>query len=59
MDWVVQQVEQKFGKMTVTRGNKHTFVGVDIIFMGDGMVMLSMDEYVNESKGIDNREIKN
>ena len=34
--------------MTITIGNKHTFVGVDIEFNKDGTVTLSMDEYANE-----------
>ena len=34
--------------MTITRGIKHTFVGVDIEFIGNGTVVLSMDDYVKE-----------
>ena len=40
VDWVIQQIESKFGKMTVKRGRKHTFVGVDIEFMENGTVKL-------------------
>ena len=48
VDWVILKIEQKFGKMTVTRGSKHTFVGVDIEFMNNGTVKLAMDEFVDE-----------
>ena len=48
VDWVINQLEDKFGKMTVTRGTKHTFVGVDIEFLKNGTVQLSMDDYVQE-----------
>ena len=30
VDWVIKAIEDKFGKMTVTRGNKYTFVGMDL-----------------------------
>ena len=48
VDMVIRELEEEFGKMTVTRGHKHTFVGVDIEFNNNGTVSLSMDEYVNE-----------
>lgn len=48
VDWVIQKIEEKFGKMSVTRGKKHTFVGVDIEFHDNGTVSLSMLDYVKE-----------
>ena len=48
VDSIISDIESKFGKMTVTRGNKHTFVGVDIEFTKTGTVILSMDDYVEE-----------
>ena len=48
VDWVLNKIEQKFGKMTVNRGSKHTFLGVDIEFMENGTVKLSMDYFVIE-----------
>ena len=48
VDSVISNIESKFGKMTVTRGDKHTFVGVDIEFAKTGTVVLSMDDYVEE-----------
>ena len=56
--WVIQKIEQKFGKMTVTRGSKHTFVGVDIEFMNNGTVKLSMDEFVDECISIYEGKVK-
>jgi len=35
---VVEAIEKHFGKMTVTRGSKHVFLGMDIDFIGDGTV---------------------
>ena len=48
VDWVIQKIEEKFGKMSVTRGKKHTFVGIDIEFHDNGTVSLSMLDYVKE-----------
>ena len=45
--------------MTVTRGFRHTFVGVDIEFTKEGTVKLSMDDYINECIKIYQGEIKN
>ena len=58
VDWVISKIEQKFGKMTVNRGSKHTFVGVDIEFMEDRTVKLSMDDYVRECINIYGSEVK-
>ena len=46
VDWVINELEERFGKMTVKCGRKQTFVGVDIDFNEDGTVSLSMDEYI-------------
>jgi hypothetical protein len=46
---VIAQIEEKFGKMTVTRGNHHVFLGMDIRFTGDGNVRIGMKEYVKEA----------
>ncbi len=44
--------------MCITRGQKHTFVGVDIKFNNDSTVMLSMDKYVDAYIDIYGHEIK-
>ena len=46
---VVTKIEEKFGKMAVTRGNKHVFLGMEIELNNDGTVTLDMSEYVNEA----------
>ena len=58
VDWVINKIEQKFGKMTVNRGSKHTFLGVDIEFMENGTVKLSMDDFVNKCIDIYGSEVK-
>ena len=34
--------------MTVTRGNAHTFVGMDIEFKDNGMIEILTKEYIKE-----------
>ena len=58
VDWVISDLEQDFGTMTVTRGNKHTFVGIDIEFNEEGTVNLSMVDYIDECIDIYRDEIK-
>ena len=48
VDSIISSIEDKFVKMTVTRGNKHTFIVVDIEFTKTGMVILSMEKYIEE-----------
>ena len=49
MTRVVKAIEESFGKMTVTRGAKHTFLGMDIEFNKDGTVTLAMNSYIMEA----------
>ena len=49
VDWVIEQLEGKFGTTTKKRGNKHTFVGMDIEITEDGKVKISMKDYLEES----------
>ena len=58
VDWVLNELEIRFGKMTVCRGKKHTFVGIDIEFNGNGTVSLSMDKYIQEYIGNYDGELK-
>ena len=57
VDTIIENIEAKVGKMTVTRGNKHTFVGVDIEFIGNGSVSLSMNGYTDECVKLYQHEI--
>jgi len=42
-------MEAKFGKMMVVRGKKHVFLGMDIVFNGDGTATILMKDYLTES----------
>ena len=56
VDWLISEIEKKHDKMTITRGRKHTFVGMDIEFLGDGKVLILMQDYLVEcidASGID------
>eukprot|EP00980_Cylindrotheca_fusiformis_P003695 scaffold819_cov157-Cylindrotheca_fusiformis.AAC.2 len=46
---IVTQIEKRYGKMTVTRGNKHTYIGMDIKFPGNGEVKILMMDYIREA----------
>jgi len=46
---IIQDVEKKFGKMSVTRGHKHKFLGMDINFKHDCTVTVQMKDYLQES----------
>jgi Reverse transcriptase (RNA-dependent DNA polymerase) len=43
---VVEKIEERFGKMTVTRGRKHVFLGMKFIFNRDETVSVSMKSYL-------------
>ena len=49
VDQVIRELEKDFGKMTVSRGNKHTYVGMDIELLKDGTVSIQMKDYLDES----------
>ena len=58
VDWVIGKLEENFGKMTVKRGKKHTFVGIDIEFNEDRTVSLSMNDYIQECIDIYDTKLK-
>ena len=39
---VITELEKEFGEMVTTRGKKHNFVGMDILFKSDGSVKIAM-----------------
>jgi Reverse transcriptase (RNA-dependent DNA polymerase) len=45
---VIEMIESRFGKMTVTRGDSHVYVGMNIHFPGNGEVKVTMNEYIKE-----------
>jgi hypothetical protein len=46
---LIERIEDKFGKMTVTRGKEHTFLGMKFVFTDDGNVQIMMKEYLMEA----------
>ena len=50
-------MEMKFGKMTVTRCDKHTFLGTKLRFPGDGSVQINMREYIMEAIEVFNQPL--
>jgi hypothetical protein len=46
---VIKKIEPHFGKMTVTRGTRHVFLGMDIVYEANGTVSIGMKDYILES----------
>ena len=47
---VIQSIERYFGKMTVTRGEKHEFLGMTIVFdKKDGTARICMSSYLRDA----------
>ena len=46
---VIEDIENKFGKMSVTRGTKHKFLGMDISLEPNNTVVVQMKDYLQES----------
>jgi hypothetical protein len=46
---VIERIEKRFGKMTVTRGKKNVFLGMDIDFHENGTASTKMKEYIKEA----------
>ncbi|KAI2490730.1 Reverse transcriptase (RNA-dependent DNA polymerase) [Fragilaria crotonensis] len=46
---VIEQIEDRFGKMTVTRGKEHTFLGMKILYKENGTAEITMRDYLEEA----------
>jgi hypothetical protein len=46
---VIIKIEERFGKMTVTRGKQHVFLGMDIRFKDDRTLSIGMKAYTKEA----------
>jgi hypothetical protein len=46
---VIRRIEERFGKMAVTRGKKHVFLGMHITYKDDGTADIKMREYLEEA----------
>ena len=42
LDRIIERIKLKLGKMAVTRGETHTFLGINLSFPGDGTVRLTL-----------------
>ena len=40
VDLIIEELEKIHGEVTVMRGNKHTYVGMDIEFTNDGKIKI-------------------
>ena len=45
---VAENIEEEFGKLSLTTGKKHTFLGMDIQFIGGKKVTVSTPHHVDE-----------
>ena len=49
LDRVIKRIERKFGKMTVTHGDSHNFLGMKLRFHGDSSLQINMRQYIEEA----------
>lgn len=49
VDRIIELIEERFGKMTVTRGKRHVFLGMHFEMMPNGTVEISMSDYLREA----------
>ena len=45
---IIEKIEVHFGKMTVTRGEKYIFVGMDKFYPEDNRVKIYMKDFIKE-----------
>jgi hypothetical protein len=46
---VIVLIEARFGKMSVTRGKEHEFLGMNIVFNDNGTVDIGMKQFIREA----------
>ena len=46
---IIDKIEQQFGKMTVTRGREHVFLGMNITYTDQKTAIITMKEYLREA----------
>jgi len=46
---IIEKIEERFDKMTVTRGTEHIFLGMHIHYTGKGTAVITMKEYLKEA----------
>jgi hypothetical protein len=45
----IKIIERRFGKMTVTRGKKHVFLGMHVTYNDNGSAPINMKDYLIEA----------
>jgi hypothetical protein len=45
---VIEELEKQYGKMVVKRGDTHVYVGMNVHFLGNGEVKITMSDYIKE-----------
>ena len=46
---IIEKIEERFGKMTVTHGKEHIFLGMKITYHKNGTAEIDTSEYIKES----------
>jgi Reverse transcriptase (RNA-dependent DNA polymerase) len=46
---IIDSLEEKFGKMTVTRGREHNFLGMNIKYTDDQTAKITMKQYLHKA----------
>jgi hypothetical protein len=46
---IIKRIEKRFGKMTVTRGNKHVFLGMHVEYNENSTASIGMEEHLQEA----------
>ena len=54
---IIEMIESHFGKMTVTRGREHIFLGMKISYKTDGTAQVCMESYLREALEISQMEL--
>jgi hypothetical protein len=49
VDDIIAKIEERYGKMVVTHGKKHKYVGMDIEFTGNGEAKILVRDYIEEA----------
>ena len=55
---IIRKIEERFGKMTVTRGKEHVFLGMNIVYTENRTAVISMKSYLQEAIDECEMEIK-
>lgn len=49
VSWILDQIKDSFEEISITRGRFHTYIGMDLEYVGDDSVKISAEEYTRES----------